>query len=714
MSVFEAAEPPIIDGHLNDAVWQRIEFSGGFLQREPNEGEPATEKTEVGIIYNDKNLYIGVRCYDSEPDKIRATEMRRDGSLHSDDYFEIVLDTFYDRRNAFFFATNPLGLRRDGTIANEGKIENSNWDGVWECKTSIDENGWYIEIAIPWQTLRFREGENLAWGANFVRRIQRKNEDDYWRLVPRYAGRNGQYRVSEAGELRGFNNLKMSGKFEFKPFTSGGIQRDESTNYEIKNRQDAGIDLKLNLSSTLTADITYNTDFAQVEADQEQVNLTRFSLFFPEKREFFLEGAENFTFGQTRGFGWRPEAGDIQLFYSRRIGIEEQQLVPIIGGARLSGKIGNYTLGLISIQTEKTAIDDDDTDMIPSTNYSVFRLKRDIFSRSSVGVMYLNKQEKNGSYNRSIGFDSNFPVNENLLFYVVGAGTFSPNDPEEESRTRNNFAANVGFNWESDLWEYSMSFLDIEKQFNPEMGFIKRTDIRRTEGKISYSPRPERWQSIRQFQFELTGQYQTNHGNMVLNKKIDSETSIQFENSSRLSFDITHEYEFLDYDWEVRDGYIIPLNGYNNSEYRLSFHSNRTRDFNGRFEVSTGKYFTGTKFGGEMDINLRFSNKLTSNIMYGYDWIRLPEGEFHTNRLSTRIIYSFNPDLYVKAFLQWYNDILMLEGRDRYSSNIIMRYTYKPGSDLYLVFNQENLIGHGGDIVSNRTVMTKLNYLLRK
>jgi len=566
MEAVKVTTAPKIDGKINDAVWEKADFQSNFLQREPNEGEPATEKTEVAVIYDDKNLYIAARCYDSEPEKIVATEMRRDEMVFSDDYFNITLDTYHDHRNAFYFTTNPLAMRRDGTSSNEGRINNSNWDGVWSCKTSIDDRGWYLEMAIPWQTLRFREGDDLTWGANFVRSIQRKNEDDYWRLVPLYAGRSGLLRMSEAGHITGFDGLKMGGNYEFKPFVTGGVQDDEQTGFDTKSLKDFGIDMKWNMTSTMTADLTYNTDFAQVEADQEQVNLTRFSLFFPEKREFFLEGAETFTFGQTSGGGWRPKAGNIQLFHSRTIGIEERQRVPLIGGARLNGKVGKYTVGLLSLNSEETTIyvDSDETSaledsavFVPETNFSVFRVKRDLFSRSSIGIMYLNKQQKRGAYNRSFGFDSNFPVNENLTFYAAVAGTFAPEEEGESSPKKNNFAGNAGFSWQSDLWQYRASYLDIQSEFNPEMGFIRRTDIRRTEGKITFSPRPLRWESIRKFEFGLGGQYQTDHGGYLLNRRFEGEFNINFENTSRLNFEINREYEYIDYDWEIREGFLI-------------------------------------------------------------------------------------------------------------------------------------------------------------
>ncbi|MCP4724784.1 MAG: carbohydrate binding family 9 domain-containing protein, partial [bacterium] len=246
MTAVKITESPKIDGKLDDAVWDQAVFSGEFIQREPVEGEPATEITEVAMIYDDKNLYVAARCFDSEPDKIIATEMRRDERMWNDDNFEVIIDTFNDKRNAFYFTTNPLAMRRDGKVSDEGRIENSDWDGVWMCKVSRDERGWFVEMAIPWQTLRFKEGDNIKWGANFVRKIQRKNEDDYWRLIPRYAGRNGRFRMSEAGEVSGFEGLKMGGKYELKPFLRGGIQKDSGNDLKTEKIGDSGLDLKVN------------------------------------------------------------------------------------------------------------------------------------------------------------------------------------------------------------------------------------------------------------------------------------------------------------------------------------------------------------------------------------------------------------------------------------------------------------------------------------
>jgi len=707
------SEAPKIDGRLDDPVWQTAAFTGDFLQREPQEGEPATERTEVALVYDADNLYIAARCYDAQPGEIRATEMRRDQFLWDDDYFEIILDTFDDKRSAFYFNTNALGARSDGKISDEGKNNNRDWDGVWACKTSVDDSGWYVEIAIPWQTLRFKEGDDVAWNANFVRMIKRKNEDDYWRLVSRDFGRNGKFMMSQAGRIRGFSGLEMGGTYEFLPYFSGGIERDRTTDFDMNVLNDMGLDVKWNLTTKMTADFTYNTDFAQVEADQERVNLTRFSLFFPEKRDFFLEGAETFRFGQGgEGHGFRSRAGNIQLFHSRRIGISSGCQIPIMGGMRVQGKTGKYTIGLMSIQTERTALSDDSGTTAPETNFSVVRVKRDVFSRSSIGFMLLNKQES-AYYNRSIGVDSYFPVTDNFSFFAVGAGTLSPDEAGSPSRNRNNFAGNAGFNYNSDLWGYGLSFLDIEEKFNPEMGFITRTDIKRTAASLEYSPRPQQWRSIRQLEFNLRGNYQTDHNNFMLNREVSGEFQINFENSARFSITVNRNFEYLDYDWSSH-GYVIPEGGYAATTFRASYNTNRSNAVSAMINADGGGYFNGSKYGGRISADLKAFNRFRANVNYNYNWINLPGGEFHTNSLATRLSYSVNPDLYIKAYIQLLDDKLVNDGKYVVSSNILLRYIYKPGSDFFLVYNEGRLVGPGHEIIDNRTVLTKFTYFLRK
>ncbi len=713
MRAVRVEKGPRIDGVLDDPVWKEAEFQGDFIQRVPDTGAPPTEKTEIAIIYDDENVYFGVRLFDSEPDKIRITEMRRDGDKINDDRFEIVLDTFHDHQSAYNFIINAAGSNNDAIIREDGRIRNSAWTGIWDAKSSIDEKGWYLEIFVPWQTLRYNEGDNLVWGANYVRTIIRKNEKDIWRFVPLYAGIEGQERVSQGGDVTGFNGLEMGGNFDFKPFVSGGLQRDDFVKDDLG---EIGIDLKKSITSTLTADFTFNTDFAQVEADQEQVNLTRFSLFFPEKRDFFLEGAGTFSFGQAQP-GGNPinditlpqfsKAPNFQLFHSRTIGLSDGNLIPILGGARLNGKVGRNTMGLMSLQTKKTSLKDSLT--VPESNVAAIRLKRDIFSRSAVGVMFLNKEEVHGGFNRSIGLDSNFNFKEKFSFFMVGAGTFSPG----RKGSRNNFAGNAGLKFKSDLWQYNLSFLNIDKDFNPEFGFVKRTDIKFTEGGITLSPRPKN-STIRQIFFITNANYITDHRNQVLNKKVTGTISMDFENTTNFSITVDREFEYLDEDFEIRPGLIIPQEGYTNTKFRGLFRSDRTKTVQGSVNINKGDFFTGTSSGAGMSATIRAHPRVFASADYNYSKVEIPEGDFHTNLISARLSYAFSTELYIKGFFQWVDDALLFNDRNQVLQNIILRYTYQLGSDFYLVYTQENLLGTDNDETTNRTFLAKFTYLLRK
>nr|MQY60220.1 hypothetical protein [bacterium] len=329
ITALKISQPITVDGYLKETLWKRAHFVNNFIQKEPNEGAPATEPTEIRVLFDDLYLYIGVVCFDSQPEKIVANEMRRDGELQNDDYFEVFIDASHDHRNAFYFAVNPLGARRDALIRDEGSNINWNWDGIWIAKAKRTERGWTAEIAIPFYTLRFKKSKNQTWGINFGRHIARKREEIYWSPILRDYGWFGKYKVSYCGHLQGLENLNKGNRIQLMPYLiGGGIQEEEEDS--LSRSGDLGLDLKYRLTSNLTADMTVNTDFAQVEADQEQFNMTRFSLFFPEKRGFFLEGADIFRVGE-RYRAYEPPS--TLLFFSRTIGLSEDgREIPVIGG----------------------------------------------------------------------------------------------------------------------------------------------------------------------------------------------------------------------------------------------------------------------------------------------------------------------------------------------------------------------------------------------
>jgi hypothetical protein len=351
-------EMPRLDGRLEEAVWARAAVARDFVQREPRGGEPALQPTEVRVFYNRQHLLIAARLEDSQSERIVASEYQRDANLEANDTFEVMLDTFRDRRNAFYFATNPVGTQRDALVRDEGEALNWEWDGIWHVSSARDSRGWSTEMAIPFSTLRFHPENPDGWGVNFGRLVARNREETYWAPIDQEWGFLGKWRVSAYGSLAGIGQVERRGTLVLKPFLLGGADQDfEDGEKNPDPNGAAGLDAKLAVAATLVADLTLNTDFAQVEADQQQVNLTRFPLFFPEKREFFLENAGLFQIGERI----RPfEPPGTLLFFTRRIGLtEDGDRVPLAGGARLTGRLGRYEIGLLDILAKKTSIDED-------------------------------------------------------------------------------------------------------------------------------------------------------------------------------------------------------------------------------------------------------------------------------------------------------------------------------------------------------------------
>jgi len=706
------AETPLkVDGLLNDPAWQNARFQGQFTQREPEDGAPASEKTEVGFLYNEKNLYIGVKCYDSEPDKIIAREMRRDAIVDDDDYFEIALDTYHDHRSGYYFITNPYGVKREAILANEGRDYNPAWDGVWLCKAKITEEGWFIEMAIPWKTLRFAEEGSSAWGFNCARMIRRKNEHVYWQLIPRDFGRGaGIFRLSEAGSLEGIADVKMGGNLELMPYFLGGLENDSNTNFTTDRLSDIGLDAEVALTANLALDLTLNTDFAQVEADQEQVNLTRFSLYYPEKRDFFLEGAEVFAFGGGGRNPWHRGGSDMDLYYSRRLGLVDGHEARILGGAKMVGKVGKYQVGVMNIFTDDVTYREEDvTTTVNAANFTVVRLRRDILQRATIGMMFLNKEDLHSSdFNRSLGIDGNIPLSRYFTMAGYLAATFGPEENKQ------NIAGRLSLDYNSDLWRASASHLDIGARFNPEVGFIRRTDFRLSNASIEYSPRPKGSSVIRQFGYQLEGSYRSDHDNMMLDNRVEASFSIEFQNSARFSANIQRESEYIDYDWEVREGFLIPEGTYTGFVYSLNAQSDKSRAIAGGIDIDYGSYYNGHQLSFGLDSTITRIRRLRMELDYRYNYIRLPEGSFRTNTFGLRMFYFFSTDLYVKAYVQWNDDKYYNAGRERIVSDILLRWIYSPACNLYVVYNDARLIGPGNNEIVNRTLMVKATYFWRK
>ncbi|MGE3958970.1 MAG: DUF5916 domain-containing protein [Vicinamibacterales bacterium] len=675
---------PRIDGRLDDEVWQLAPAFGDFIQREPRVGARSTERTEFRVLYDDRRLYVAIWAYEPDAGGIVASEMLRDSALRKGDAVRIVLDTFHDHRNAFYFSTNPLGAQKDG-YSTENGIMNWEWNAVWEVKVTRDAEGWYSEFAIPLSQIRFRETEGpQEWGFNVGRIIIHKREETHFTPFPREWQGPGIYRISGAGLLTGLSGLVPRRRLEFIPFGAPQVSRDFDAGTPTRRKAGYGFDLRASVTSTLNADVTYRTDFAQVEADQDVVNLTRFGLFFPEKRQFFTQGSSIFGFGRLNdegGTGARTNAaGPLSLYYSRSIGLStDGREVPIIGGGRVSGNVGNYAVGLMNIET-------DDADYaigtravhIPKANYTVARLRRNILRSSSIGAIVLNRQGAVGasSYNRTIGLDGIFSLFRDSVKIVSLFGkTFTPGS------TGRDMAGVLNADWTRDRYNATIGYSDIQERFNAEMGFIPRTDIRKGNAGAGWTPRP-RWRGVRQLSVSANTEYFEDHRGTPLSRTHDASFSLTRNDRSSFRVGVASDFDNPTTAFRIGPTTIAP-GGYDWLTLSLSGNSDDSRRVYGSAGVDVGGYYGGDKTTLRASINLLPLETLLVENSYTRNMIELPgAAPYRTNVLSTRVSYSLSPTLFLKAFVQ-YNDDRRLA-----NVNLLLWSIYRPGSDLYVVYNE--------------------------
>jgi hypothetical protein len=677
------AQRPDIDGRLTDEAWALAPTQGSFIQREPSYGAPSTEKTEFKVLYDEKTLYIGVWVWDSDPAGIMGSEMKRDAGLNKGDQLKITIDTFHDHRNAFYFSTNPLGAYKDANTVENGRTINYDWNAVWDNKTSIDDKGWYIEIAIPLNQLRFKTtiGES-TWGLNLCRVLFRKNEESYWVPFPREWGASGFARVSNAGVLQGLNDIKSRRRIEFVPYLLPEAARDYQAGTDADISAKYGGDFKIGLTDDLIADLTYHTDFAQVEADQEVVNLTRFSLFFPEKRQFFTETAGIFDFGKSvAGLGGDAAANDpglLNIFYTRRIGLVDGQQVPIIGGGRLTGRSGPYAIGVMNITTEDAALA---SRPIDAANFTVMRLKRNVLKSSNVGALFVNSHDGISDFNRAIGVDGGFVLGRHVTMTTVLAKTFSPGTGSEEPAAGRDMAGVADFAWKSDRFVYGGQYLDVGERFNAEMGYIPRLDVRAGNVRGGWTPRPD-FGGIRQMTFAGSANYYENHAGIVDSKQQAASAQMQRQDTSSAFVAVTHEYDNLAVPFATA-GTVLPVGDYAWTYMSMIYSSDRTRHMFGTVAADLGGYYNGDRRSVRANININIGKTLLLEPNYTRNHVSLPGRPLYTsNVMNFRVSHSFSPDFYLKGFVQYNDD------RKTASFNFLWWYHYKPGSDLYVVYNQ--------------------------
>ena len=702
-------EPLRLDGRLDEDVYQRVGSISDLIQQLPDEGELGTERTEAWILFDDTAMYVSARCYDAAPpNDWVANEMRRDSSqLRQNDSFSVLFDTFYDRRNGVAFLVNPIGGFADFAVTNEG-IVNSDWNPVWDVRTDRFDGGWAVEMEIPFRSLRYRHGATQIWGVQLRRIIRRRTEASYLTALPISAARGnsviaGLWRVSQGATLVGVELPEQSLNLEVKPYGIGGVTTDLSEDPPKRNARggEFGLAAKYGVTRNLTADFTYNTDFAQVEVDEQQVNLTRFSLFFPEKREFFLEGRDNFEFARG-GAGGRTDAP--RLFFSRRIGLQSGELIPILAGGRVTGKVGPFDIGTLNIQT-----DDETVSGAESTNFTVLRVKRDILQRSSVGGLFTNRSvslQGNGS-NQVYGVDGRFAFydNVNVLGYLARTQT-----PGREGQDTSYLAS---FAYTGDRYGLDASHLLVEDNFIPEVGFVRRDNIRRSSAVTRFSPRPRSLELIRRFIVEGRFDYiETVDGGLLETRQTELDLQTEFESSDLFSVSVDDNYERLTEPFEIAPDVTIPIGGYAFTRFATSYSFGQQRPVSGTVTLRTGEFWSGdatslTVTRGRIEVTPQLSVEPSTEV----NWVDLPEGKFATVLGRTRVNYTFTPRMFFSGLLQ-YNS-----SNDIVSTNLRLRWEYSPGSELFVVYTEDRdtdpLMPDRDDALRNRGFVVKINRLFR-
>ena len=704
---------PVIDGDvLNDRAYTHVSPVSGFLQNTPDAGRPASERTEVRIVHTNDTLFFGIICYVRDPATLIVSDSRRDSLLDETDSFQIILDTYLDKQNGFVFGTNPAGIEYDGQVTNEGQGSgrfggggsgrrpggsrqqrgsgggfNLNWDGVWQVSTQVSDDGWTAEIAIPFRTLRYPTGEQQTWGMNFQRNIRHRNESSYWAPLPRQFNLN---RLSLAGELQGLD-VPTQRNVKLTPYVLGeAIRRTET--HRTTQVGEVGADFKFSITPSLTLDATYNTDFAQVEVDDQQINLDRFNLFFPEKRPFFLENAGLFSVGSP---------GQVEIFFSRRIGLGENgEQIPIIGGGRLSGKVGNTNIGLLNMQTGAL-----DATGAPSQNFSVARVRQDFTNRSNIGAIVVNRK---GTGDLAADRDSNqtFAVDGRL---GIGQGAtisgFLAQTKTPDGESHDTHAYGVAAQHDSERARLRLGYTEVAPNFQPQVGFLARESYRQMSGSVFTFFRPD-----------------NSFGIHELRPHINHTTTFDFTSGIHES-QLTHIDNHIEWTngYEIHTGLNItregvfeafPLSGvevqpgrYDHKEAQIGFNTNQGAPVSVELRAIAGGLFGGSRFEFRPSISVRTGETLSAQLEWSYNDLELPGGDFVTNLGRARLSYSFSTRMFLQALVQ-YNDL-----DDLWSSNVRFGLLSDANTGLFIVYNDIQGLGRQIPNGAGRTLTVKYSHL---
>ena len=695
----QLTDPLTLDGRLDERLYHDNDSVRDFIQQEPLEGQPATDRTEVWVAYDDDALYVGARLWETDPSKRVTSDMRRDATnLYNNDHFAILIDTFYDRRNGYAFFANSQGGISDLQVTNENP--SSDWNAVWETRAADFEQGWTIEFRIPFRSIRFEENSR-TWGINFRRLVRWKSEASFLSHISAAYARNGLYRTASAATIVGIEPPAGLRNIDVKGYALGSTLTNRAAIPAISNRGDGefGADVKWAVTQSHLVDLTYNTDFAQVEDDEQQVNLTRFSLLFPEKREFFVEGSQFFAFGTQNGTFNNPELPT--LFFSRRIGLENGGAVPIVGGARLMGKSGPYRIGLLQMRTDDApAID------AAATDFSVIRVQRDILRRSRIGVMGTRRAPSSTGSVRNVayGVDSMLQLTDNTQITHYLAKTDTPGRPGSDVSYRSRW------NWNPDRWSVDVEHLYTGEDFNPEVGFHRRAEgFRRSHGKFEFSPRPRNLRGVRKLAYAADVDYfEDAHGGRVQSRDEQAVFRVDFNSGDVAQVDATRTYEAILVPFLVAKDVSIPAGSYDYTITRASYTFGSQRRVSGAVSTRYGSFYGGTLREVGWRGRVEFSPRLYAEPTVSWNKVALAWGDGNNNLVSNRLTYTLTPRMFVSALVQYQSRT------DSISTNARFRWEYQPGSELFVVYNDgRTTLTRGLPDVQNRSFIVKVTRLFQ-
>lgn len=708
--------PIALDGRLDEPFYETVPPFGDFVQQEPRQGQPSTERTDVWVFYDERNLYVSARLWESESGRRVATEMRRDANnLYNNDHFGVSFDGFYDRRNGYGFAVNAQGGMLDWAITNEQP--NNNWNGVWMVRTGNFDHGWTIEIRFPFRSFRYREGGH-TWGMNFRRMVRFKNEVSVLAPILASWGRPGMSRMSVAATATGIEVPPRPLNIDVKPYALGSVLTDHISTPTRDNdpNGDLGVDVKWGITQSNIADLTINTDFAQVEDDEQQVNLSRFNLQFPEKRDFFLEGADAFNFGSgSAGAGGTGGGGGVQggaqntssaplLFYSRRIGLNNQLDIPIVAGGRLLGRSGLWRYGVLNMQSAESAVAKS-----ASTNFTVLRVNRDFLRRSRIGAMYTRRDPiattaagLDGPVNTAYGVDATINPTTQTSFAAYAARSVSPGKEGRDGSYRGRF------DWTDDRYGIQAESLSVEPNFNPEVGFIRRPSFRRQYGQLRFSPRPRRLRGIRKVYYVASMDYITDIDNRPESKELQGTFQMDLDNGDTWTIDATRNYERLVSRFEVGKSLFVPAGEYPFKQVRGTYTFGQQRPVSGAVTAAYGSFYAGdlseVTWRGRVELTRLFYLEPTLS----WNRVTQPTGSANSDLVSTRATYTLTPRMFFSALAQYQSRT------DSMSINARFRWEYIPGSELFVVYSDgRTTLNQGFPEVQNRSFVFKITRLLR-